>query len=109
MIILEENPQNKAALDYTIGTLLLSKDLPAIKTFVERFSGTEVLPILPEPLQQAVISYAEHDPEYCRKYGVTDKVLSEFSIFKQRVLGQNLATGIADYQPTFWYYLILSK
>ena len=46
--------------------------------------------------------------------GVTDKVLSEFSIFKQRVLGlrharQNLATGIADYQPTFWYYLILSK
>ena len=114
MIILEENPQNKAALDYTIGTLLLSKDLPAIKTFVERFSGTEVLPILPEPLQQAVISYAEHDPEYCRKYGVTDKVLSEFSIFKQRVLGlrharQNVATGIADYQPTFWYYLILSK
>ena len=114
MIILEENPLNKAALDYTIGTLLLSKDLPAIKTFVERFSGTEVLPALPEPLQQAVISYAEHDPEYCRKYGVTDKVLSEFSIFKQRVLGlrharQNVATGIADYQPTFWYYLILSK
>lgn len=114
MIILEENPLNKAALDYTIGTLLLSKDLPAIKTFVERFSGTEVLPILPEPLQQAVISYAEHDPEYCRKYGVTDKILSEFSIFKQRVLGlrharQNVATGIADYQPTFWYYLILSK
>ncbi len=114
MIILEENPQNKAALDYTIGILLLSKDLPAIKMFVERFSGTEVLPTLPEPLQQAVISYAEHDPDYCRKYGVTDKVLSEFSLFKQRVLGlrharQDIAAGIADYRPTFWYYLILSK
>lgn len=114
MIILEENPQNKAALDYTIGTLLLSKDLPAIKTFVERFSGTEALPTLPEPLQQAVISYAEHDPGYCRKYGVTDETLSKFSIFKQRVLGlrharQDVATGIADYRSTFWYYLILSK
>lgn len=114
MIILEENPQNKAASDYTIGILLLSKDLPAIKMFVERFSGTEVLPTLPEPLQQAVISYAEHDPDYCRKYGVTDKVLSEFSLFKQRVLGlrharQDIAAGIADYRPTFWYYLILSK
>ncbi len=114
MIILEENPQNKAALDYTIGILLLSKDLPAIKMFVERFSGTEVLPTLPEPLQQAVISYAEHDPDYCRKYGVTDKVLSEFSLFKQRVLGlrharQDITAGIADYRPTFWYYLILSK
>lgn len=114
MIILEENPQNKAALDYTIGILLLSKDLPAIKMFVERFSGTEILPTLPEPLQQAVISYAEHDPDYCRKYGVTDKVLSEFSLFKQRVLGlrharQDIAAGIADYRPTFWYYLILSK
>ncbi|MDD2951852.1 MAG: DUF6057 family protein [Parabacteroides sp.] len=114
MIILKENPRNKAAQDYAIGTLLLSKDLPAIKTFVERFSGTEVLPTLPKPLQQAVISYAEHDPGYCRKYGVNDNVLSEFSIFKQRVLGlrharRDVAAGIADYQPTFWYYLILSK
>lgn len=113
-IILEENPQNKVALDYMIGTLLLSKDIPTIKTFVEKYSGTEVLPTLPEPLQQAVISYAEHDPDYCRKHGVNDKVLSEFSIFKQRVLGlrharQDVATGIADYQHTFWYYLILSK
>lgn len=113
-IILEENPQNKAALDYLIGALLLSKDLPAIKTFVERFSGTETLPALPEPLQQAVISYAEHDPDYCRRYGVSDKTLSEFSIFKRRVLGlrharQNVAAGIADYRNTFWYYLMLSK
>ncbi|WP_165154682.1 DUF6057 family protein [Parabacteroides sp. ZJ-118] len=114
MILLEENPRNKAALDYTIGTLLLSKDLPAIKMFVERFSGTEVLPTLPEPLQQAVISYAEHDPDYCRRYGVTDKVLSEFSLFRRRVLElrharQAVATGIADYRPTFWYYLMFSK
>ena len=105
--ILEENPLNKAALDYTIGTLLLSKDLLAIKTFVERFSRTEVLPALPEPLQQAVISYAEHDPEYCRKYGVTDKVLSEFSIFKQRVLGLR-PTKSSDWNSRLsTYFLVL--
>ncbi len=38
MIILEEN-QNKAALDYTIGTLLLSKDLPAIKRLLKDSVG----------------------------------------------------------------------
>ncbi len=113
-IILEENPRNKAARDYMIAALLLSKDLTAIKSFVERFSGTEALPTLPKLLQQAVISYAEHDPDYCRGYGVTDKTLSEFAIFKQRVLGlrharQDVAGGIADYRNTFWYYLITSR
>lgn len=114
MIILEENPLNRPAMNYAIAALLLSKDLPAIKTFVEKFSGTEALPMLPKLLQQAVISYAEHDPDYCRRHGVSDQTLSEFAVFKQRILGlrharQNLATGLADYRHTFWYYLLLSK
>lgn len=114
MIILKENPLNKPAMDYAIAALLLSKDLPSIKMFVEKFGGTEALPILPKPLQQAVISYAEHNPDYCRQHGVSDQTLSEFTVFKQRIVGlrharQNLATGLADYQHTFWYYLLLSK
>lgn len=113
-LILEANPRNEAALDYAISTLLLSKNMPAIKAFVEKYYGTETLPALPELLQQAVISYAEHDPEYCRQHGVTDKLLSEFSLFKQRILGlrrarKDIASGIADYRHTFWYYLILTK
>lgn len=113
-IILEQNPKDPAALDYMIGTLLLSKDMSAIRTFVEKYGGTEVLPTLPGLLQQAVVSYAENDPDYCRQHGVTDKTLSEFIIFKQRVLGlrharQDVAAGIADYRHTFWYYLMFTK
>lgn len=113
-IILEKNPRNQAAMDYMISALLLSKNLPAIKAFVERYGGTEALPDLPHLLQQAVISYAEHDPAYCRAHGVSDRLLSEFALFKQRVLGlrhsgQNVAAGLSDYRNSFWYYLMFIK
>ena len=49
MIILEENPLNKAALDYTIGTLLLSKDLPAIKRLLKDSVGRKYSPHYPNP------------------------------------------------------------
>lgn len=114
MIILQMNPDNQAARDYMVSALLLSKDMPAIKAFVEQFSGTKVLPTLPDLLQQAVISYAEHDPDYCRQYGVSEKTLTQFLQFKERVVKlrrarQDIASGIADYRPTFWYYLLLTK
>lgn len=114
MIILQMNPDNQAARDYLISALLLSKNMPAIKAFVEKFSGTKVLPTLPVLLQQAVISYAEHDPDYCRQFGVSEKTLGEFILFKERIVklrraGQDIASGIADYRPTFWYYFLLTK
>lgn len=113
-IILQMNPDNQAARDYMISALLLSKNMPAIKAFVERFSGTKVLPVLPDLLQQAVISYAEHAPDYCRQYGVSEKTLNEFALFKERVMQlrhsrQDIASGIADYRSTFWYYFLLTK
>ncbi|MDD4405001.1 MAG: DUF6057 family protein [Parabacteroides sp.] len=113
-LILAANPMNKPAMDYMISVLLLTKDMPSIKNLVETYGGTEALPTLPLLLQQAVVSYAEHDPDYCRKHGVSEQLLSDFMKFKQRVVGlrragQNLASGISDYRQTFWYYLMLSK
>lgn len=112
--VLEANPDFKEATDYAIAALLLSKNMPAIKQFVEQYAGTETLPALSVPLQQAVISYAEHDPEYCRRHGVSEQILAEFMRFKERIVRlrrtrQDVASGIADYQHTFWYYLLLNK
>lgn len=113
-LILEANPRNEAALDYMIATLLLVKDMSTIRAFVEKYYGTEVLPALPLLLQQAVISYAEHDPAYCRAHGVSDPVLNEFVTFKRRVLNlrhsrQDVKRGLANYRQTFWYYLMFSE
>lgn len=113
-LILEANPMNKPAMDYMISLLLLTKDMPSIKKLVETYGGTEALPALPVLLQQAIVSYAEHDPDYCRSHGVSEKSLSDFMKFKQRVVGlrrsgQNLASGISDYRHTFWYYLMLAR
>lgn len=113
-IILQNNPNSRAAMDYKIATLLLSKDMAGIKDFVERYGGTEALPSLPPLMQQAVISYAEHDPLYCQAHGVSEELLSQFLQFKRRILslrrsGQDLALGLADYRETFWYYLLLVK
>ena len=114
VVILRANPQNKAAFDYLIASLLLAKDMASIKAFVEKYGGTEVMPTLPMILQQAIISYAEHDPAYCLTHGVSDQLWSAFQEFKRRVVSlrrsqQDLRTGLANYQQTFWYYLLLSK
>ena len=113
-IVLEANPKLTAAADYAISALLLSKDLPSIKAFVERYAGTEVLPALSLPLQQAVISCAEHDPDYCWQHGVSKQTWAEFMRFKEhfvrlRRTRRDLATGLIDYRHTFWYYLLLNK
>ena len=113
-LILEANPDNKVAFDYMIASLLLWKDMPSIKAFVEHYEGTEVLPTLPPLLQQAVISYAEHDPAYCLEHGVSEQLLAAFQDFKRKVVSlrrarQDLKVGLANYRQTFWYYLLFSK
>lgn len=113
-IILENNPNSKVAMDYRIATLLLTKNMPGIKMLVEKYGGTEALPTLPPLLQQAVISYAEHDPAYCMAHGVSEELLSKFLLFKRQILNlrhskQDLALGLANYKDTFWYYLLLVK
>ncbi len=109
--VLEANPQNENARDYLIAFMLLQKDFNQIKAFVDTYYGTPVLPELPMRLQEAVVSYAERDADYCLGHGVTQQTLDRFADFRQKTLGArrnggNVKAALRGYSGTFWYDIV---
>ncbi len=110
--VLDANPDNKEAAEYAIALLLLSKDFDYIKAFVERYGGKGCLTQLPERLQEAIVTYSEHNPDYCRAHGVSEDTIERFSRFRQEVLNlrrsgaTNMTRLAAEYGKTFWYYMV---
>ena len=109
--VLEANPQNDNARDYAIAFLLLQKDFNQIKAFVDTYYGTPILPELPVRLQEAVVSYAEKDADYCLGHGVTQQTLERFADFRQKTLGArrsggNVKAALRGYTETFWYGIV---
>ena len=110
--VLDANPDNKEAAEYAIALLLLSKDFDNIRAFVERYGGKGCLTQLPECLQEAIVTYSEHDPDYCREHGVSEDTIERFSRFRQEVLNlrrsgaTNMTRLAAEYGKTFWYYMV---
>lgn len=103
------NPDNKRGLEYIEAYLMLSKDLAAIRSFVENYYGTPVLKELPKSMQEAVIVYSENEPDYWTKYGVSEQVINNFINFKQLVIqnrgNRNLPTMVQrSFGGTFWYF-----
>lgn len=112
---IQANPQERNAVEYMEAYLLLAKDMKGIKYMVEKYGGTAALKDLPPLMQEAVISYAENDPEYCRKHGVTDNTFERYRTFKQKFIenrnyGRNPADALhAEYGNTYWYYLMFKQ
>ncbi len=109
--VLEANPQNGNARDYAIAFMLLQKDFNRIKAFVDTYYGTPILPELPVRLQEAVVSYAERDADYCLSHGVTQQTLDRFADFRQKTLGArrnggNVKAALRGYSDTFWYNIV---
>ena len=109
--VLEANPQNGNARDYAIAFMLLQKDFNQIRAFVDTYYGTPVLPELPVRLQEAVVSYAERDADYCLSHGVTQQTLDRFADFRQKTLGArrnggNVKAALRGYSGTFWYDIV---
>ena len=103
------NPDNKKGLEYLIAYIMLSKDIARIKSFVEEYYGTPVLPELPKSMQEAVIVYSENDPEYWTEFGISEQVINNFMNFKQLVVqnrgNRNLpAMVLRSFGDTFWYF-----
>lgn len=103
------NPDNKKGLEYIEAYLMLSKDLAAIRSFVENYYGTPVLKELPRSMQEAVIVYSENEPDYWTKYGVSEQVINNFMNFKQLVIqnrgNRNLPVMVQrSFGGTFWYF-----
>ena len=113
--ILEKNPNNKAALEYLISMLLLSKDNMSIRYFVDKYTGTPVLAQVPELLQEAIYSIAEQEPDYLRLHGVSEEVFKKYDDFynkyiQSRNARRNPAADLRrEFGHTFWYYLMFNK
>lgn len=108
--ISEQNPDNDIAIQYAGVYYLLAKDIDGFKSFIEKYYGTEILPRLPLPYQEAVIIISERDESYWRRFGISDEIVSRFAEYKRLVLaGQNNSGSLPglmyrSFGDTYWYY-----
>lgn len=85
-LFLEKGPANSAALQYLGAMYLLAKDLEGFKALVEKYYGTEFLPVLPVHFQEAVIVMSEKEPDYWKRFNVSETIVARFTDYKSRCL-----------------------
>ena len=114
-LVLEANPENRAAKEYLISMLLLSKNNENIRYFIDKYIDTPVLAEVPEILQEAIYSIAEQEPEYLRTHGVSNEVFEKYDNFynkfiQSRNARRNPAIELKrEFGRTYWYYLMFNK
>ena len=109
-LFLEKGPANSAALQYLGAMYLLAKDLEGFKALVEKYYGTEFLPVLPVHFQEAVIVMSEKEPDYWKRFNVSETIVARFTDYKKQVLANRNNSAIAgllnrSYGNTYWFLL----
>ena len=110
-LFLEKGPANSAALQYLGAMYLLAKDLEGFKALVEKYYGTEFLPVLPVHFQEAVIVMSEKEPDYWKRFNVSATIVARFTDYKKQVLANRNNSAIAgllnrSYGNTYWFYFM---
>ena len=110
-LFLEKGPANSAALQYLGAMYLLAKDLEGFKALVEKYYGTEFLPVLPMHFQEAVIVMSEKEPDYWKRFNVSETIVARFTDYKKQVLANRNNSAIAgllnrSYGNTYWFYFM---
>lgn len=110
-LFLEKGPANSAALQYLGAMYLLAKDLEGFKALVEKYYGTEFLPVLPVHFQEAVIVMSEKEPDYWKRFNVSETIVARFTDYKKQVLANRKNSAIAgllnrSYGNTYWFYFM---
>lgn len=114
MELIEHNPSNRRPLEFLIAYALLSKELGAFKQLVEKYYGTETLPSLPVPYQEAIITLSENDPDYWKQFNIPESTRLRFAEFKRQVLANKNNSGIKNmlfrsFGDTYWFYFMFYK
>ena len=94
-LFLEKGPANSAALQYLGAMYLLAKDLEGFKALLEKYYGTEFLPVLPVHFQEAVIVMSEKEPDYWKRFNVSETIVARFTDYKKQVLANRNNSAIA--------------
>lgn len=108
----ENNPSNSTPVQYLGVAYLLTKDMDRFKEVIERYYGTEVLPVLPTSFQEAVITLSEKEPGYWKRFGISESVVQRFAEYKRQVLANknNKAAlpGLLkrSFGDTYWFYFM---
>ena len=110
-LFLEKGPANSAALQYLGAMYLLAKDLEGFRALVEKYYGTEFLPVLPVHFQEAVIVMSEKEPDYWKRFNVSETIVARFTDYKKQVLANRNNSAIAgllnrSYGNTYWFYFM---
>ena len=110
-LFLEKGTANSAALQYLGAMYLLAKDLEGFKALVEKYYGTEFLPVLPVHFQEAVIVMSEKEPDYWKRFNVSETIVARFTDYKKQVLANRNNSAIAgllnrSYGNTYWFYFM---
>lgn len=108
------NPADKTAIHFLGCLYLLSKDLEAFKNFIEKYYGTEILPVLPVSFQEAIITYAEKDADYWKQYGVSDQTAGRFLVYRKNLIANKTNPNLKNdmfqaFGNTYWYYLMFKN
>lgn len=112
-LFLEKGPANSATLQYLGAMYLLAKDLEGFKALVEKYYGTEFLPVLPVHFQEAVIVMSEKEPDYWKRFNVSETIVARFTDYKKQVLANRNNSAIAgllnrSYGNTYWFYFMFN-
>lgn len=110
-LLLRKGPANSAAMQYLGAMYLLAKDLEGFKTVVEKYYGTESLPVLPLHFQEAVIVMSEKEPDYWKQFNISETVVNRFADYKKQVLANRNNSALAgllnrSYGNTYWFYFM---
>lgn len=111
-LLIAADPANSIPIQYLGAYYLLAKDLSGFKAMIEKYYGTEALPTLPVSYQEAIIVLSEKDPDYWKKFTVSESIVQRFSEYKQQVLAGRGNSGALPgllrraYGDTYWFYFM---
>ena len=110
----DHKPDDQLGLHYVGAIYLLSKNLKAFQAMIEKYFGTSALPRLPISFQEAVILLAEKNPDYWRRFNVSDAVIQRFASYRNMVLRNRNNPQLPQlmnqsFGDTYWNYFIYKK
>lgn len=109
--LIDNNPQNKLALQYLSGFLLLNRNLVAFRELYDTYYHTDAWSELSLSQQQAVIALEQDSPGNWAKMGVSLATEQAYGSFAQDLADKrgyiNFVEEMAkNHGNTYWFYLM---
>lgn len=108
----KSNPLDRAPINYLGALYLLTKDLEGFQKLIEEYYGTDILPELPVSFQEAIITLSEKDPDYWKRFHISESIRNRFDDYKKQVLAnRNNSSALPGllrraYGDTYWFYFM---